>query len=161
MSTLTTQRLTVNNITDKDMEDIANLARDIEEEEFDNLTWRSIDKDVAWIKNNLTDSNMAIIVVRDDKKIIGSGILTTFTGHKVHTFNNCITMELKFLNTFKNKGYISYVYIDKEYRGHKIGYDIMSTLINSAKDSFKSVILQVKNPIAKNLYTKLGFKKYK
>ena len=77
---------------------------------------------------------------------------------------NIIGINIVYFNDYENKrGYITYIYVNEDYRGQGLGWQLLNTAIEyGRKHSFTSIALEVRkdNNKAKCLYEKNGFKIY-
>src|SRR5690606_16545365 len=56
-------------------------------------------------------------------------------------------------------GRIRHIYIDPKHRGKRIGKQLVELLVEESSKDFKKLRLLTENPIADQLYQKVGFKK--
>ena len=106
-------------------------------------------KYLEFLKTDLTRQWRAIFVAVENKKIVGMIIGKRY---------NAIS-----ISKFKRKGYMSNLYIDKNYRKKGIGKKLLfHTLKWLKKQGVKHVSLEIhkKNSAAQNLSRKIGFKDY-
>lgn len=77
---------------------------------------------------------------------------------------NIIGINIVYFNDYENKrGYITYIYVNEDYRGQGLGWQLLNTAIEyGRKHSFTSIALEVRkdNNKAKCLYEKNGFNIY-
>ena len=107
------------------------------------------EKYLDYLKTDLTRQWRAIFVAAEDDKIIGMVL-----GKRYNTIS---------ISKYKKKGYISNLYVDKEYRKKGIGGKlILHTLKWLKKQGVPHITVEVhiKNSAAQNLYRKLGFNDY-
>lgn len=75
--------------------------------------------------------------------------------------NNIIGINIVYFNDYENKrGYITYIYLNEDYRGQGLGGRLLNTAIEyGRKCGFTSIALEVRkdNNKAKLLYEKNGF----
>lgn len=74
---------------------------------------------------------------------------------------NIIGINIVYFNDYENKrGYITYIYVNEDYRGQGLGWQLLNTAIEyGRKHSFTSIALEVRkdNNKAKCLYEKKWF----
>ena len=77
---------------------------------------------------------------------------------------NIIGINIVYFNDYENKrGYITYIYVNEDYRGQGLGWQLLNTAIEyGRKHRFTSIAIEVRkdNNNAKFLYEKNGFKIY-
>ncbi len=99
---------------------------------------------IADLQKIVTDTNVVLIVAKDDDHIIGMGTLYMIT------------------KLGKNSGLVEDVVVDSDYRGQGLGQKIMEHLIDSARSRGIKQIYLTSRPgraAGNNLYQKLGFEK--
>lgn len=88
------------------------------------------------------------------RKLVEKGfVISTITNNRI------IGMVVIYCNNFDTlEAYIPFVAVDKSYRGLKISKTLMLSAINYAKElGFIKIGIHTENPVALNLYTRLGF----
>jgi glucosamine-phosphate N-acetyltransferase len=91
---------------------------------------------------NSLNNNHLIYVIEDNNKIIASGTLL---------------IENKFIHNCSKVGHIEDIVVDKKYRGHGLGKQIVNYLVDKSKElNCYKVILNC-NEYNKPFYEKMGF----
>jgi len=101
-----------------------------------------------YFKAELEKKNSAVFIA-EDKKPIGIIIATYFKPLRI--------------SKFARKGYVSNLYVQKNYRNKSIGkklLDISLKWLKENKVKYVSLEIHLENKDALNFYTKMGFEKY-
>jgi len=149
-----------------DINKIATLQYNVDFRTYDNL-FNSKEKAIATIAKNLKKKDETIKVIYDNETIIG--MIITYTHDKKPKFNlNSLKLLIVgILDHFvicdieKDDIYIAEIAIDENQRSKGYGTKVIKDVIDYAqKNGYKRVILDAdfRNPKAKALYERLGFK---
>lgn len=116
-------------------------------------TIKPIDKNkeiyFSYLKKDLKHKNRSIFMVLENKKVIGMILAQSFKPLPI--------------SKFQKKGYISNLYILKDYRKKGIGKKLVNYVLKWLKEKKVGHItleIHVKNAPALKLYRKMGFKDY-
>ena len=109
---------------------------------------KTIDIYFEYFKAELEKKNSAVFIA-EDKKPIGIIIATHFKPLRI--------------SKFARKGYVSNLFVQKNYRNKGIGIKLLDISLKWLKESkvkYVSLEIHLENKDALNFYTKTGFKKY-
>jgi ribosomal protein S18 acetylase RimI-like enzyme len=102
-----------------------------------------------YLEVDLTRINRVIFIALENKKILGMVLGQYFRPLPISKFNK--------------KGYISNLYVHKDYRKRGIGKKLVNRLMRWFKENavhYISLEIHVKNRVAQKLYKDLGFEDY-
>lgn len=135
-------------LADASMLDIFLTKLIVDEKKYDaNINEGCVVKDLY--KHFIENDNNCILVVKKNKQIVG--YLYGYLKEKSDAY-------------LKGQAVIEAMYIDFDYRGHKLGTDLIKHFIVWAKDknaSFVELKVCNENKVAMGLYEKVGFKSVK
>ena len=150
-----------------DANKIATLKYNVDFRTYDKL-FKSKEKSIAAIEKSLTKDE-CIKVIYDDENVIGMIIVYTHDKKPKSHFSSLKLLFIEILDHFvicdikKEDIYIAEIAIDENQRSKGYGTKVIKDVIDYAqKNDYKRVILDAdfRNPKAKALYERLGFKVY-
>lgn len=150
-----------------DVNKIATLRYNVDFRTYDKL-FDSKEKAIAAIAKN-QENDRHTKVIYDNENIIGMIIIYTHDNHPKTQFNSLKLLIVSILDHFvicdikKDDVYIAEIAIDENQRSKGYGTKVIKDIIGCAqKNGYKRVILDAdfRNPKAKALYERLGFKVY-
>lgn len=150
-----------------DVNKIATLKYNVDFRTYDKL-FDSKEKAIAALEKNLKKDE-CIMVIYDNKNIVGMLIVYTYDKQPKTHFNSLKLLIVSILDHFvicdikKDDLYIAELAIDESQRSKGYGTKVIKDVIDYAqKNGYKRVILDAdfRNPKAKALYERLGFKVY-
>lgn len=98
-----------------------------------------------YFNNKITSGECTIILAEDNGNVIGTGII--FYYESVPSVSNI----------YGKNGYITSMYVNKEYRRNKIGSNIITRLIKLGEENNCGAIMLNATEVGKKLYEKHGF----